>query len=151
MQICARHQWRHAKVKSNGSGSNVLTPDTCLCYRFCALWAWHLKRRTHGAKQSARPCGPLLLKIAPREMKHALKMHVPVCLYTYCIVFVYCDYTMYTTVRYSYKCSLQNTFQVLLFIQVLSFVTPVHITQTATRLVEITHCIHEINIKISLP
>jgi len=37
------------------------------------------------------------------------------------------------------------------FIQVLSFVTPDHITQTATRLVEITHCIHEINFKISLP
>jgi len=34
-----------------------------------------------GAKQSPRPCGPLLPKIAPREMKHALKMHVPVCLY----------------------------------------------------------------------
>jgi len=38
-------------------------------------------RRTHGAKQSERPCSPLLLKIAPREMKHALKTHVPVCLY----------------------------------------------------------------------
>jgi len=37
------------------------------------------------------------------------------------------------------------------FIQELSFVTPVHITQTATRLVQITHCIHEINFKISLP
>jgi len=36
------------------------------------------------------------------------------------------------------------------FIQVLSFVTPVHITQTATRLVQITHCIHETNFKISL-
>ena len=34
-----------------------------------------------GAKQPARPCGPLRLKIAPREMKHALKMHVPVCLH----------------------------------------------------------------------
>jgi len=34
-----------------------------------------------GAMQSPRPCGPLLLKIAPREMKHALKMHVSLCLY----------------------------------------------------------------------
>jgi len=34
-----------------------------------------------GVKQSPRPCGLLLLKIAPWEMKHALKMHVPVCLY----------------------------------------------------------------------
>jgi len=37
------------------------------------------------------------------------------------------------------------------FIQVLSFVTLVHITQTATGLVPITHCIHRINFKISLP
>jgi len=36
-QICARHQWRHAKVKSDGSGSNGLTPYNCLCYHFCAL------------------------------------------------------------------------------------------------------------------
>jgi len=92
-----------------------------------------------GVKQSPRPCGPLLLKIALREMKHALKMHVPVC--PYCIVFVYCDCTMYSTVWYSYKCSLGPA----------SFVTPVHITQTATRLVQITHCIHETNFKISLP
>ena len=34
-----------------------------------------------GAKQSPRQCGPLLLKMAPREMKHELKMHVPVCPY----------------------------------------------------------------------
>jgi len=47
--------------------------DLCppLWKRFCHPWA----------KQSPRPYGPLLLKIAPREMKHALKMHVPVCLY----------------------------------------------------------------------
>jgi len=35
------------------------------------------------------------------------------CAYTCCTVFVYCDYTMYSTVRCSYKCSLWNTFQVL--------------------------------------
>jgi len=27
----------HAKVKSDGSGSNGLTPCTCLCYRCSAL------------------------------------------------------------------------------------------------------------------
>ena len=42
-----------------------------------------------GAKQSARPCGLLLLKIAPREMKHALRINVPVCLnvlYSYTVI-----------------------------------------------------------------
>jgi len=54
----------------------------------CVIIAVHLNealKDAHGAlkgaKQSPRPCGPLLLKIAPREMKHALTMHVPVCLY----------------------------------------------------------------------
>jgi len=37
------------------------------------------------------------------------------------------------------------------FIQVLTFVTLVHTTQTVTRLVQITHCIHKTNFKISLP
>ena len=37
------------------------------------------------------------------------------------------------------------------FIQKLSFATPIHIKQTATKLVQITHCIHEVNFKISLP
>jgi len=30
-----RHQWRKAKDKSDGSKG--LTPNTCLCYRCCAL------------------------------------------------------------------------------------------------------------------
>jgi len=37
MQICTRHQWRNAMVKSGGSGPIGLTPYTCLCYRCCAL------------------------------------------------------------------------------------------------------------------
>jgi len=32
-----RHQWRKAKLKSDGCGSKGLTPYTCLCYRCCAL------------------------------------------------------------------------------------------------------------------
>jgi len=83
MQIYTRHQWLEAKDKSDGSGSKGLTPYTCLCYRCCALE--ETLKDAHGAlkgaKQSPRPCGPLLLKIAPRDMKHAFKMHVPVCLY----------------------------------------------------------------------
>ena len=102
-----------------------------------------------GAKQSPRPCGPLL-KVAPREMKHALKMHVSVRLYVLHRIRIlwlyhvqYCLYDIPINVAYE---TLSKY-----FIQVLSFVTPVHITQTATRLVQITHCIHEANFKISLP
>jgi len=47
MLIYTRHQWRNAKVKSDGSGSQGLTPCTCLCYRCCALeqgtWKTHSK------------------------------------------------------------------------------------------------------------
>jgi len=81
MQIYTRHQWRNAKVKSDGSRWKGLTPYTCLCYRCCALEQGTKRRALKGTKQSASLYGPLLLKIAPREMKHALKMHVPVCLY----------------------------------------------------------------------
>ena len=67
--------------------------------------------------------------------------------YTYCIVFVYCDCTMYKP----YDIPINAAYKTLskCFIQALSLVTPVHITQTATRLVHITHCIHETNFKIS--
>jgi len=52
-----------------------------------------------GAKQSPRPCGPLLLKIASREMKHALKMHVPVCLYVlYRIRMLWLYHVQYCTI-----------------------------------------------------
>jgi len=81
MQICTRLRWGNAIVKNDGFGSKGLTPFTCLCYRCCVLEQGTLRRELKGAKQSVRPCCPLLLKTAPREMKHALKMNVPVCLY----------------------------------------------------------------------
>ena len=37
MQIYTRLRWRNVMVKSDGSGSNGLTPHACLCYRCCAL------------------------------------------------------------------------------------------------------------------
>jgi len=77
MQICTWLRWRNAMVESNVSGSKGLTPYTCLCYHCCALEQGTKKCKLKGAKQSERPYGPLLLKIAPREMKHSLKMHVP--------------------------------------------------------------------------
>ena len=80
-----------------------------------------------GAKQSARPCGLLLLKIAPREMKHALKIHVPVCTY------VLYHIRILRTVLYDVPINVAYKTLSKYFIQVLSFVTLVHITQTATR------------------
>jgi len=49
--------------------------------------------------------------------------------YTYCIVFVYCDCTGLYDIPINVACKTLSKY----FIQVLSFVTPVHITQTATR------------------
>ena len=61
-------------------------------------------------------------------MKHALKMHVPACLY---ILYRIRILWLYNTVRYS--CNVAYKTLSKYFIQVLSFVTPAHITQTATR------------------
>jgi len=82
-------------------------------------------------------------------MKHALKMHVPVCL----IRIVSYSYTVIVPCTVLYDIPINVAYKTLskYLIQVLSFVTPVHITQTATKLVQITHCIHETNFKISLP
>jgi len=69
MQMYTRHQWRNAKVESDGSGSKGRTPCTCLCYRCCALERGTYKDAhgaLKGAKQPPRPCGPFLLKIVPR-------------------------------------------------------------------------------------
>jgi len=86
-----------------------------------------------GAKQSPRPCGPLLPKTAPREMKHALKMHVPVCLYVlYRIRILWLHHVR--TVLYDIPTNVAYKTLSRYFIQVLSFVTLVHITQTATRI-----------------
>jgi len=80
-----------------------------------------------GAKQSARPRGTLLLKIAPREMNHALKIHVPVCLYVLYRIHILCTVLYDVPINVVYKTLSKY------FIQVSSFVTLVHITQTATR------------------
>jgi len=84
-----------------------------------------------GAKQSPRPCRPFLLKIASREMKHALKMHVLVCLYN----IVSYSYTVIVSCTVLYDIPINVAYKTLskYFIQVLSFVALVHITQTATR------------------
>jgi len=56
------------------------------------------------------------------------------CAYAYCIVFVYCDCTMYCTVLYDIPINVANKTLSKYFIQVLSFVTLVQITQTATSI-----------------
>jgi len=83
-----------------------------------------------GAKQSPRPCGPLQLKTAPREMKYALKMRVPVCLYVLYrirVLWLPCTVLYDIPINVAYKTLSKY------FIQVLSFATLVHVTQTATR------------------
>jgi len=45
------------------------------------VWEMYLKKRIQTSHAFCSPHGPLRLKIASREMKHALKMHVPACLY----------------------------------------------------------------------
>ena len=114
-------------TQSDGSGSKGLTPCTCLCYRCCPLEQGTYRRALKGAKQSARPRGPLLLKIAPREMKHALKIHVPVYLYVLYRIRILCTVLYDVPINVAYKTLSKY------FIQVLSFVILVHITQTATR------------------
>jgi len=46
MQISTSLQWRNANVKSDGSGSKGLTHCICMCYRCCAL--------EHGTYRRAR-------------------------------------------------------------------------------------------------
>jgi len=63
-------------LKSDGSRSKGLTPWTCLCYRCCVLEQDTKRRALKEAKQSARPCDPLLLKIALKKRGLALKNRV---------------------------------------------------------------------------
>ena len=114
MQICTRLQWRNTKVKSDGSGSKSLTPCSS-CVVVAVLLSKALKD-AHGALKGTS-------KLHVRAARFYWRLHVGKwnthskcmyqCAYTCCIAFAYCDWTMYSTVRYSYKCSLQNTFQVL--------------------------------------
>jgi len=65
MQIHARHQWRNAKVKSDGSGLKGLTHFALACVIVAVRLNKAIKDAhgaLKGAKQSPRPCGPLLLK-----------------------------------------------------------------------------------------
>jgi len=80
MQISMRLLWRNAMVKATVPDRSVRLP-TSACVIVAIRLSKALEDALKRAKQSARPCGPLLLKIPPREMKHALKMHVSVCPY----------------------------------------------------------------------
>ena len=77
---------------------------------------------------------------APWEMKHALKMHVPVCLY------VLYSYTVSVPCTVLYDVPINEAYKTLskYFIQVLSFVTLVHIKQTAAR-VDPNYTLHSEN------
>ena len=129
MQICTRLHWRNAKVKSDGSGSKGLTLCSCLCYRCCALEQSSFKDAhgsLKGAKQPARPCGPLLLKIdssspatnsaSPSTWGNETRTQtacasVPIRIVLYSYMWLY--HVQYCTMFLYCKCSLWNTFQVL--------------------------------------
>jgi len=61
--------------QSGGSGSYDLTPQTCLCYRCCAL-EQDTRRALKGDKQSARPCCPLLKLLLIKKIYHLNTLHL---------------------------------------------------------------------------
>jgi len=151
MQIYTRHRWRKAKDKSDGSGSKGRTPCTCLCYRCCALeqGTWRRARRTKRGQAISTSVRPASTKDCTsgnetRTQNACSSVPIRVASYLYTVI-VPC------TVLYDIPTNVAYKTLSKYFIQVLPLVTPVHITQTATRLVQITHCIHETNFKISLP
>jgi len=133
MQICTRLHWRNAKVKSDGSGRRVCIPAPgCVIVAVCLSKAL---KDTHGAlkraKQSARPCGPLLLKIdsaspgtsgnETRTQNACASVPIRIVSYSYTVI-VPCTVLYDVPINVVYKTLSKY------FIQVLSFVTLVHIT-----------------------
>jgi len=133
MQIYARHQWRNAKVKSDGSGSKGLTPCTCLCYRCCALERGTLRRarrtkRVQAISTSVRPASTKDCTSGneTRTQNTCASMPLRIVSYSHTVI-VPCTVLYDTPINVAYKPLSKY------FMQVLSFVTLVHITQTATR------------------
>jgi len=111
MQISTQLQWRNAKVKSDGSGSKGRTPCTCLCYRCCAL-EQGTYRRARRTKRGQAIC-PSVRSASTKDFTSGNETRTQNSCASVPIRIVSYSYTVYSTVRCSYKCSLQNTFQVL--------------------------------------
>jgi len=133
MQIYTRHRWRNAKVKSDGSGSKGLTPCTCLCYRCCAL-EQGTYRRARRTKRGQAICTSVRLASTKhctsanetRTQNACASVPIRIVSYSYTVI-VPCTLLYDVPINVAYK-KLSKY-----FIQVLPFVTPVHITQTATK------------------
>jgi len=133
MQIYTRHQRRNAKVKSDGSGSKGLTPCTCLCYRCCAL-EQGTQRHARCTKRGQAISTSMRLASTKdctsgnetRTQNACASVPIRIVLYSYTVI-VPCTVLYDICINVAYE-TLSNY-----FIQVLSFVTLVHITQTATR------------------
>ena len=134
MQMYTRHQWRNAKVKSDGYGSKGLTPCTCLCYRCCTLeQGTRHARRTQTGKAISTSVRPASTKDCTsgnetRTQNACASVPIRVVSYSYTVI-VPCTVLYDIPINVSYETLSKY------FIQVLSFVTPVHITQTATTVV----------------
>jgi len=132
MQIYTRHQWRNAKVKSDGSGSKGLTPCTCLCYRCYALeqGTWRRARRTKRGQAISTSVRPASTKDCTSENETRTQnacASAPIRIVSY-------SYTVVVPCTVLYDIPINVVYKTLskYFIQVLSFATLLHITQTAT-------------------
>jgi len=138
------------KLKATVLDRRVWTLHLPVLSLLCA-WARYLKTRTtHSRGQAICMCvRPASTKDCTsgnetRTQNACASVPIRIVSYSYTLI-VPC--TVLYDVRINVACKTLSKY----FIQVLSFVTLVHITQTATRLVQITHCIHETNFKILLP
>jgi len=133
MQIYTRHQWRNAKVKSDGSGSKGRTPCTCLCYRCRALeqGTQRRKRRTNRGQAISTFVRPPSTKDytsgnETRTQNACVSVPILIVSYSYTVI-VPCTLLHDVPINVAYETLSKH------FVQALPFVTPVQITQTATR------------------
>jgi len=135
MQIYTQHQWRKAKVKSDGSGSKGLThcPCTCLCYR-CSALEKGTERRALRTQRSQKICTSVR-SASTKDCTSGNETPTQNACANVPIRIVWYSYTVIVPCTVLYDIPINVAYKTLskYFIQVLSFVTPVHITQIATR------------------
>jgi len=125
MQIYTRHQWRNTKAKSDGSGSKGRTP----CTSAFDIIAVRLNKALINTRPAfVRPASPKVCTSGNETRTQNACASVPkrIVSYSYTVI-VPCTVLYDIPINVAYKALSKY------FIQVLLFVTPVHITQTATR------------------
>jgi len=88
MQVYTRHQWRNAKVKSDGSVSKGRTPCPCtfLCYRCCAL-EQGIYEDAHGVRATRFSCTS---GNETRTQNACASVHIRIVSYSYTVIVQYC-------------------------------------------------------------